>query len=142
MRFEGIAFILVLVGSITAQVRLSEIMFRPDTLSNYTEFVEIVNVGDTPVDLTGWKIGDSLDVDAILSHNGNAVLQTGQYGIILDPGYFDHASIYDELIPDTALILTIEDASFGRYGLRNAPPLTVYLYNAGGALVELPVFQR
>ncbi len=136
MRFEGIAFILVLVGSITAQVRLSEIMFRPDTLSNYTEFVEIVNVGDTPVDLTGWKIGDSLDVDAILSHNGNAVLQTGQYGIILDPGYFDHASIYDELIPDTALILTIEDASFGRYGLRNAPPLTVYLYNAGGELVD------
>ncbi len=136
MRFEGIAFILVLVGSITAQVRLSEIMFRPDTLSNYTEFVEIVNVGDTPVDLTGWKIGDSLDVDAILSHNGNAVLQTGQYGIILDPGYFDHASIYDELIPDTALILTIEDASFGRYGLRNAPPLTVYLYNARGELVD------
>ena len=136
MRFEGIAFILVLVGSITAQVRLSEIMFRPDTLSNYTEFVEIVNVGDTPVDLTGWKIGDSLDVDAILPHNGDAVLLPGQYGIILDPGYFDHASIYDELIPDTALILTIEDASFGRYGLRNAPPLTVYLYNAGGELVD------
>ena len=136
MRFEGIAFILVLVGSITAQVRLSEIMFRPDTLSNYTEFVEIVNVGSTPVDLTGWKIGDSLDVDAILPHNGDAVLQPGQYGIILDPGYFDHASIYDELIPDTALILTIEDASFGRYGLRNAPPLTVYLYNAGGELVD------
>ncbi len=136
MRFEGIAFILVLVGSITAQVRLSEIMFRPDTLSNYTEFVEIVNVGSAPVDLTGWKIGDSLDVDAILPHNGDAVLLPGQYGIILDPGYFDHASIYDELIPDTALILTIEDASFGRYGLRNAPPLTVYLYNAGGELVD------
>ena len=136
MRFEGIAFILVLVGSITAQVRLSEIMFRPDTLSNYTEFVEIVNIGSTPVDLTGWKIGDSLDVDAILPHNGNAVLLPGQYGIILDPGYFDHASIYDELIPDTALILTIEDASFGRYGLRNAPPLTVYLYDAGGVLVD------
>ncbi len=136
MRFEGIAFILVLVGSITAQVRLSEIMFRPDTLSNYTEFVEIVNVGSTPVDLTGWKIGDSLDLDAILPRTGNAVLLPGQYGIILDPGYFDHASIYDELIPDTALILTIEDASFGRYGLRNAPPLTVYLYDAGGDLVD------
>ena len=136
MRFEGIGFILVLVGSITAQVRLSEIMFRPDTLSNYTEFVEIVNVGDTSVDLTGWKIGDSLDVDAILPRTGNAVLLPGQYGIILDPGYFDHASIYDELIPDTALILTIEDASFGRYGLRNAPPITVYLYDAGGELVD------
>ena len=136
MRFEGIAFILVLVGSITAQVRLSEIMFRPDTLSNYTEFVEIVNIGSTPVDLTGWKIGDSLDLDAILPRTGNAVLLPGQYGIILDPGYFDHASIYDELIPDTALILTIEDASFGRYGLRNAPPLTVYLYDAGGELVD------
>jgi len=136
MRFGGIGVILILVGSLAAQVRLSEIMFRPDTLSNYTEFVEIVNTGNTAVDLTGWKIGDSLDLDAILPRTGNAVLLPGQYGIILDPGYFEHATIYDALIPDTALILTIEDASFGRYGLRNAPPLTVYLYNAEGELVD------
>ncbi len=126
----------VLVTLAHGQVRLSEVMFRPDTLASYTEFVEIVNLGDQPIDLNGWALGDSLDVDALLFPYGESVLSPGQFAVILDPGYFDHAHIYDALIPDSALVLTIEDASFGRYGLRNAPPLTIFLYNAGGMLVD------
>ncbi len=136
MQVKFLAFLLVLSIGIRAQVRLTEVMFRPDTLSNYTEFIEILNIGPQTVDLTGWRIGDSLDVDLIISRSGNLLLQPGQFGIILDAGYFDHATIYDAVIPDSALVLTIEDASFGRYGLRNAPPLTIFLYDATGSLVD------
>ncbi len=131
-----VALVLVLWVTTRAQVRLSEVMFRPDTLANYTEFIEIVNLGNQPVDLNGWALGDSLDVDALVAPQGTWILPPGHFAVILDAGYFDHATIYDALIPDTALVLTIEDASFGRYGLRNDPPLTIFLYNANGQLVD------
>ena len=129
-------WIVLLVASAGAQVVITEIMFYPDTLAAYTEYIEIYNAGDTPVHLEGWHIGDSLDLDEIQPVSEELWLAPGQFGVILDPGYFGRADIYNDRIPDTARVFTIEDARFGRYGLPNDRSATLYLVTATGDTIQ------
>ncbi len=128
---------LLFPGLLMSQVVFTEVMFYPDTLAAYTEYVEIHNAGNYPVDLSGWRVGDSLDLDALVARENGLILAPGQYGIILDPGYFTNATIYDPKIPDGALVLTIEDARLGRYGLPNNRALSLLLVNALGDTVQI-----
>ena len=48
----------------SATVRLTEIMSDPDGSEVSDEFVEFRNVGSSPVDLTGWRVGDGESVDS------------------------------------------------------------------------------
>ncbi|NOX35946.1 MAG: hypothetical protein GXO78_00260 [Calditrichaeota bacterium] len=132
----AVFWVMWMVASAGAQVVISEIMFYPDTLAAYTEYVEIYNAGEMPVSLEGWRIGDSLDLDTLQPVSGEWWLAPGQFGVILDPGYFGGADIYDTRIPDTARVFTIEDARFGRYGLPNNRPLTLFLVTADGDTVQ------
>ena len=118
------------------QVILNEVMFDPDG-SDYTdEFVEILNLGETDsVDLTGWHFGDSSGDDQILDAGRGLILRPGQYGLILDPDYFGSSALYDYLIPEGTLILTVEGTTLGSGGLSNSTPETVMLLNAGGNVV-------
>ena len=59
-----------------------------------------------------------------------------QFAIILDPGYFEHERIYDSVIPNDALILTISDATFGSSGLANSEAETVSLIDLHGNFVS------
>ena len=125
------------VQTVFPQVRLSEIMFDP-VGSEYTdEFIEIYNrsLSDS-INLSGWKIGDEKSLDAVTEAGSGLVLAPGQYGLILDPGYFTHSTAYDSRIPPGALILTITGNSFGSGGLSNSKPETVYLVNAAGDTVD------
>jgi hypothetical protein len=119
-----------------AQVILTEVMFDADTLENYNEFIEIFNLDTLPVDLSGWKIGDSTEQDFFQDVGNGLVLQQKQYGIVLDAGYFENSNTYDLLIPPNALILTIDDASFGSFGLSNSVEETVLLINALGDTIQ------
>ncbi len=127
---------MLLFSEAAAQVILTEIMFDPDTLEYHNEFVEIYNAGDSAVDLTEWSLGDSLELDALVATDGGMVLQPGQYAVILDQSYFGNSSTYDTLIPPEALILTIDDGSFGKYGWSNSHSEPVLLVNARGDTVQ------
>jgi len=123
--------------SLIAQIIITEIMFDADTLEHHNEFVEIYNPGDNPIELLDWKLGDAAEVDLILDSGYGLSLAPQQYAVILDPGYFNNSTIYDNLIPETALILTIEDASFGSYGWSNTVPESVILLNPAGDTVQI-----
>ena len=120
-----------------AQVIITEIMFDADTLEHHNEFVEIYNQGDNPIELFEWKLGDAVEVDQILDTGHGLSLAPQQYAVILDPSYFNNSTIYDNLIPETALILTIEDASFGSYGWSNTVPESVILLNPAADTVQI-----
>ncbi len=119
-----------------AQVILSEIMFDPSGSEYYDEFIEIYNTSETDtVDLSGWQISDGTGSDFIIAHFEGTKLAPGQFAVILDPGYFTSSDQYDSLIPENALILTIDNSTFGSGGLSNSTPETIILINSAGDTV-------
>ncbi|OQX86574.1 hypothetical protein B6D60_06020 [candidate division KSB1 bacterium 4484_87] len=119
-----------------AQIILSEIMFDPAGSEYYDEFIEIYNTSQSDtVDLSGWQISDGVAADFIIAHVAGTKIAPGQFGLILDPGYFEHSNQYDDLIPQNALILTIDNSSFGSGGLSNSTPETIILINSTGDTV-------
>lgn len=126
----------LLLSPLSAQVILTEVMFDPDTLENHNEFVEIYNAGEQLVNLQDWKIGDGTEYDLLVDAGYGFSLQPLQFALILDPSYFENSTTYDPLIPETALILTIEDGSFGSYGWSNTKSEPVTLINSAGDTVQ------
>lgn len=120
-----------------AQIILTEVMFDPDTLEHHNEFVEIFNVGNQPVNLQGWMIGDSTELDHLLGTGSGLSLASGQFAVILDGSYSGNSTTYDTLIPPAALVLTIDDGAFGQYGWANTVSEPVILVNAAGDTVQL-----
>jgi hypothetical protein len=117
----------------SAQVILSEVMFNSAGNENAYEFIEIFNASATDsISLLGWKIGDQTETDLLVSPDSLYRLAPGQFAVVFDPGYFQTVAIYDSLVPAQALILTIDDNSFGSGGLSNSTPETVVLVDAGG----------
>lgn len=141
-RFPSIgSLILILllaqIYGLSAQIVLTEVMFDADTLEYHNEYVEIYNSGDAAVDLNGWSIGDSLELDKIIGGESGSLLAAGQFAVILDASYFENSTTYDSIIPSTALILTIDDGSFGSFGWANSESEPVYLTNPMGDTVQL-----
>lgn len=120
-----------------AQVILTEVMYDPAGSEFYDEFVEIYNLSSSAVDLTNWQMGDSVEQDLLTDAGDGLLLQPQQYGIILDAGYFENSTSYDSLIPPDALVLTIDDASFGSSGFLNSESEPVVLINSVGDTVQL-----
>ncbi|MGH7454899.1 MAG: lamin tail domain-containing protein, partial [bacterium] len=120
----------------SAQVILSEVMYNPRVNDNAYEFIEIFNASATDtVSLFGWRLGDQVEVDSLISPEAFYRLAPQQFAIVLDPGYFLTTGIYDSLIPADALILTINDNTFGSGGLSNSTAETVVLVDAAGDTV-------
>jgi hypothetical protein len=117
----------------SAQVILSEVMYNPRGNENAYEFIEIFNASaaDT-VSLFGWRLGDQVEVDSLVSPDAFYRLPPQQFAVVLDPGYFATTAIYDTLIPANTLILTIDDNTFGSGGLSNSTAETVVLVDAAG----------
>ena len=112
------------------QIVLTEVMFNPDGSDHVHEFVEIFNAGGQgEVDLTGWKIGDGYGEDELKDTGRGLILLSGQYGLILDSDYFGNSNLYDHLIPEGALVLTIHGTTLGSGGLSNSRPETVVIYD-------------
>jgi hypothetical protein len=132
-----ILFLVIIAFQMTqAQVILTEVMFDADTLESYNEFVEIYNLNSFAVDLNGWQAGDSTEQDLLTDAGNGLILQPQQYGIILDPGYFENSTSYDSLIPPDALIITIDDGSFGSFGFSNTRAEFVLLVSSSGDTVQ------
>jgi len=120
----------------SAQVILTEVMFNPRGNENAYEFIEIYNTSLTDsVLLAGWKIGDQTETDALVSPDSLYWLAPQQFAVVLDPNYFQNPAVYDSLIPAAALILTINDNSFGSGGLSNSTAETIVLLDAADKTV-------
>ena len=111
---------------------ISEVLADPHSESK-GEFVELYNAGDEPVDLEGWPLGDSRDVnDTITDFTGphdaglaGTVLAPGAYALVVDP---DYEGAYNDRVaaegdPARLLILTVKgDRTLGN-GLGNGGDL-------------------
>lgn len=115
-------------------IALNEIMANP--LDEGTgEFIELYNFGDEDVDVAGFIITDGDANDTITGWNaGPTVLQPGDYGVVLDPGYAD-----DYTIPGEAVLLTIADTATIGNGLSISDPVS--LLDASGQSV-IDTFSR
>lgn len=115
-----------------AGIVISEVLADPHSESK-GEFVELYNAGDEPVDLEGWPLGDSRDVnDTITDFTGphdagraGTVLEPGAYALVVDPDY--EGEYNDRIVaagdPSRLLMLTINgDRTLGN-GLGNSGDL-------------------
>ena len=120
-----------------SQVVLSEIMFDAFGSDFHNEFIEVVNLSlSDSADLTGWQVNDGFGTDNIIEFNQGMILKPGQFGIILDASYFGNSNTYNELIPPEALILTIDNGTFGSGGLSNSKAETISLISSSGEVVS------
>ncbi|MBN2091239.1 lamin tail domain-containing protein, partial [candidate division KSB1 bacterium] len=67
--------------------------------------------------------------------NGKMILAPRQYAIILDSDYFSNSMSYQFLIPSTALILTIDNSTFGSGGLSNSTAENVTILDSLGNVI-------
>lgn len=114
-------------------VTLSEIMFDPTGNEGTDEFIELFIDGLTAVNLQGWTISDGESVDSLLPLNQGTIALSGQYVLIMDPDYFeDGSTTYDGRVPESALVLVINDPNFGSRGLSNSNAESWTLYDRSG----------
>ena len=59
-------------------VVINEIHYRPDPVTEWVEFVEIVNTGTEKVDLSGWLLDGAIDY----LFPRNIVLMPGEYAVV------------------------------------------------------------
>jgi len=135
--FGGMLLNLIFVATSVGEITFSEIMFDPLGNENYEEFIEIYNAGPDSVDLTGWRISDQSATDLLLPVTDSGLILTPQsFAIILDPGYFENSTVYNNLIPESVLHLTIDNATFGSGGLSNSTAKTIQLLDSAGTEIS------
>ena len=132
------ALFLLLTSAQTSlsQITFSEVMFDPAGPESTDEFVELVNLSPTDsVDLAGWWLSDGRGVASLRDAGDGLLLAPEQHALILDPSYRDKSHTYDDLIPDEALVITIDNATFGSGGLSNSVARRLALGDAAGDTV-------
>jgi hypothetical protein len=120
---------------IRAQVILTEVMFDPVGSESTDEFIEIYNAGSTAVDLSGFAIGDQTAREKLAFPTGMSILQPRQYAVVFDLDYFEQSGFYDMMIPDSALVLAVQDKTLGSGGLLNSRAETIVLLDASNDTV-------
>jgi len=95
-------------------------MFDPEGSEYYDEFIEIVNICDSAICLNGAYLDIKGSIDSLYFPYSDTLLPNS-FAIILDRGYLidNKSNIYDDLIPNSTILLTIQDNSFGKSGLSN-----------------------
>lgn len=110
-------------------VVLTEIMFN--TTEPNTEFIEIFNPTNNTVDLENFKIKyHTVSPDEIIPVTSNTGLLPNQYAVIFEGDYDFENGIYNNIIPENALIFKLEDNAFGSNGMANTSNRKIYFLNA------------
>lgn len=79
----------------------------------------------------------SVRIQIEFSNKDGFIVGPGRYAIILDPDYFEDSSrTYEGMIPDSIVIFTIDNSSFGRGGLANEASRTISLIDGHGNTVS------
>jgi hypothetical protein len=143
MHFNPCKFLLAAVGLIVTAagahgMTLSEVMFNPQDSETANEFIELHNNRIFAENLDGWRITDGADTDRVISLEQGLWAAPGQFVLILDPDYLDDGSdTYSGLVPQSALVVTIDDRSFGRSGLSNSTAQTISLLDERGSVASV-----
>jgi hypothetical protein len=105
-------------------------MFYPQSGPN--EFIELYNYSETEsINLDSFKVKYSTSSpDIIIDAGEGTILSPKSYAIILEGDYVIGSGIYDGLIPTEALILKIDDNSFGSTGMANTSDRPIRLINS------------
>ena len=116
-------------------ITFSEIMFAPESGPN--EFIEIYNLGDAVIDLTGYQIKYyTAGNDNIISTESGLLLNPHSFGVIFENDYDLSSGIYKNIVPPDALVLKISDNSFGSTGMSNSSDRTLVIFNNSGDTVD------
>jgi hypothetical protein len=105
-------------------VKINKVYANPDDLhssdsSHKNEWVELINTGGEPIDITNWKIGNINDVD-VLSSTTPLIIPAGGYAIITG-----QSSTYKYWqIPSGVLLITLSDGKIGN-GLNDNKDLII-----------------
>jgi hypothetical protein len=117
-----------------SQVVISEILFNPLCEGSNQEFVEIVNIGENPIDISGWVLSDNHSVDELLPEN--PILFPNEYAVILEQ---DYEFCFDSVFPDEVSIIYVDDNSIGN-GLGNSAD-QILISNATGDTIAFTQWQ-
>lgn len=122
------------VTAFAQSIRITEVMANPNLTQGGQragEFVELFNLSEEPVDLTGWKIGDRDTEDEIVAwRDGDVPKLAGlSFAVIFDPDMTDGYTLTDESV----LWLRPLNAAIGN-GLALLDPLR--LIDAAGVVVD------
>ena len=98
---------------LSAQLIFSEIMFDLDGSDSPNEFVEVYNSGTDSVDLSFWQISDKFSTDELVDGGMGTIIPPERYALIMEGDYDEAAGIYLNLIPDSVLIVRVDDSSIG-----------------------------
>jgi len=122
-------FFSVALAQTDTMLTLSEIMFYP--VSGPNEFIELYNFSETEsIDLDSFKVKYSTsNPDIIIDAGEGTILPPNSYAIILEGDYPIGSGIYDGTIPPEALLLKIDNNSFGATGMANTANRPVWLLN-------------
>lgn len=141
---KGASFSLILLFplvSLQAQtstdIKFTEVMFNPPAAD--CEFIEIYNSSSTmSINLSGFKIKyQSSSYDTIIEAKKNLMLPPKSYAVIFEGNYDISSGIYNNIIPESALVLKISDNAFGSTGMSNTSNRTLYLLNAENDTLDL-----
>ncbi|MCH7529483.1 MAG: lamin tail domain-containing protein, partial [Candidatus Marinimicrobia bacterium] len=111
---------------------ISEVMIDPQGTDSPNEFVELTNISDEPVNLTGWRLGDLNSTDELSSDS--LILWPGEYAVIFEGDYIPDSGAYAGLLPPGTHILFVDDNSIGN-GLANSAD-SLFLRDSSGAIVD------
>jgi hypothetical protein len=121
---------------LTSPLLISEVMYNPHGPESHDEYVELFNVSETEwIDLAGWKLGDADELDHLVDAGWGTTLAPGQFGLVLDASYFGQSTTYDSMRIE-AVLLTIDDRSFGRAGWSNSAVEMVILCSPEGDTLD------
>ncbi len=80
----NLLFLTYLISPLHAQVTFSEVLNDPATSEYHDEFIEIYNLSNETIDLTGWQFSDSSDFDVLIDAGNGMLLPSGRYAVIID----------------------------------------------------------
>jgi hypothetical protein len=120
-------------SSLMAQtgLKISEVMYNPDTLEYYCEFIEIYNCSSDSLPIGGLGLRVNGIYDSLVSVNRFQSIAPGRFGLILDRGYVEKDLQIYPLDSTSIPLLTTTDQAFGKSGLPNAKEGTIVLLYRG-----------
>ncbi|GJQ63973.1 MAG: hypothetical protein SCALA702_30260 [Melioribacteraceae bacterium] len=111
-------------------------MFRP--VSNGNEFLELYNHGDETINLQNFTfIYQTSNSDGFIETGDGFLLLPGQMAVVFEGDYDLQDGIYADIVPESALVLQIDDNSFGTNGMANSSDRTIYLVDGVGDTVSV-----
>ncbi len=111
-------------------------MFSPE--SGTSEFVELYNLSNSTIDLTGYQIKYyTASDDKIIDAGNGLILNPKSFAVIFENDYDVNNGSYNGLVPISALVLKISDNAFGSTGMSNSSDRTLVLFNEKGDTVDV-----